>query len=164
MAFRRSTVRSRSAPPARRLRLLGFASQRSASRGASLLPRESSGDFSRRELSQAASPRRLLAPRPEARIIPGNFSRREGSRSQSPSGDSSRRDRKPLNSSYRVMISVASPRNIPMLATSVAVVRKMLDAVAGSAPSLRNVRGISAPEMPLTTQLPIIAMNTISAS
>ena len=38
-----------------------------------------------------------------------------------------------------------------MLATSVAVVRKMLEAVAGSKPSLRRVSGISAPESPLTS-------------
>ena len=40
-----------------------------------------------------------------------------------------------------------------MLTTSVAVVRKMLDAVAGSAPRRCSVSGTSAPEMPLTTQL-----------
>ena len=47
-----------------------------------------------------------------------------------------------------------------MLATSVAVVRKMLEAVAGSAPSFLSVSGMSAPERPLTTQLPIIATIT----
>ena len=51
-----------------------------------------------------------------------------------------------------------------MLATSVAVVRKMLEAVAGSAPSLRRVSGIIAPEMPLTMQLAVIAMQTTSPS
>jgi hypothetical protein len=50
-----------------------------------------------------------------------------------------------------------------MLATSVAVVRKMLDAVAGSAPNFRKISGIVAPETPLTMQLPIIARNTINA-
>ena len=50
-----------------------------------------------------------------------------------------------------------------MLATSVAVVRKMLEAVAGSAPRLRSVSGMSAPARPLTTQLAIIAANTTSA-
>ena len=51
-----------------------------------------------------------------------------------------------------------------MLTTSVAVVRKMLDAVAGSAPNLCSVSGTSAPEMPLITQLPIIASQVITAS
>ena len=45
-----------------------------------------------------------------------------------------------------------------MLATSVAVVKKMLDAVAGSAPNRRNISGMTAPAMPLTIQLPIMAM------
>ena len=39
-----------------------------------------------------------------------------------------------------------------MLQTSVAVVRKMLDAVAGSAPSRRRISGMSAPATPLTAQ------------
>ena len=55
------------------------------------------------------------------------------------------------------MNSVARPRNAPMLTTSVAVVRKMLDAVAGSAPSFFNTSGMVEPEMPLAAQLKIIA-------
>ena len=47
-----------------------------------------------------------------------------------------------------------------MLATSLAVVRKMLEAVAGSAPSFLSVSGISAPAMPLTVQRTIIETNT----
>jgi hypothetical protein len=39
-----------------------------------------------------------------------------------------------------------------MLTTSVAVVRKMLDAVAGSAPSFRSVKGMRAPAMPLSRE------------
>jgi hypothetical protein len=57
--------------------------------------------------------------------------------------------------------AVARPRKIPMLATSVAVVRKMLDAVAGSAPSRLSVIGIRAPDTPLITQLTVIAIATI---
>ena len=56
---------------------------------------------------------------------------------------------------------VASPRKHPMLAMSVAVVRKMLDAVAGSKPSFFKVNGIMAPATPLTTQLAIIASSKI---
>ena len=52
---------------------------------------------------------------------------------------------------------------MPMLATSVAVVRKMLEAVAGSAPSFFRARGIIAPEMPLMRQLAVIATKTIKA-
>lgn len=48
-----------------------------------------------------------------------------------------------------------------MLATSVVVVRKMLEAVAGSAPIFFNVMGTITPESPLIQQLPTIAMNTI---
>ena len=44
-----------------------------------------------------------------------------------------------------------------MLTTSVAVVRKMLEAVAGSAPRRCRVSGTSAPETPLTTHAPTIA-------
>ena len=39
-----------------------------------------------------------------------------------------------------------------MLVMSLAVVRKMLDAVAGSAPKRLSVSGISAPAMPLAVQ------------
>jgi hypothetical protein len=39
---------------------------------------------------------------------------------------------------------VARPSRVPILTTSVAVVRKILDAVAGSAPSFFNVRGTIA--------------------
>jgi hypothetical protein len=41
-----------------------------------------------------------------------------------------------------------------MLTTSVAVVRKILEAVAGSVPNFRSVIETNAPETPLTTQLP----------
>ncbi len=51
-----------------------------------------------------------------------------------------------------------------MLTTSVAVVRKMLEAVAGSAPRRLRASGITAPEMPLTTQLAVIAAITIRPS
>ena len=44
-----------------------------------------------------------------------------------------------------------------MLTTSVAVVRKMLDAVAGSAPSRFSASGTAAPATPDTAQLPAIA-------
>ena len=40
---------------------------------------------------------------------------------------------------------------MPMLTTSVAVVRKMLEAVAGSKPKRFSVSGTIAPEMPLAT-------------
>ena len=63
------------------------------------------------------------------------------------------------------MISQAArPRKSPMLTTSVAVVRKMLDAVAGSAPSRFSASGTAAPAMPDTAQLPAIAKNVIAAS
>ncbi len=62
------------------------------------------------------------------------------------------------------MRSVARPRNVPMLATSVAVVRKMLEAVAGSAPNLFKTNGISAPKTPLMRQLHVIAMSTMIES
>ena len=47
-----------------------------------------------------------------------------------------------------------------MLAMSVAVVRKILEAVAGSKPSFFSVSGIMAPATPLTTQLAIMASST----
>ena len=50
-----------------------------------------------------------------------------------------------------------------MLATSLAVVRKMLDAVAGSAPRRFSVSGIIAPAMPATVQLAVIATSTTQA-
>ena len=50
-----------------------------------------------------------------------------------------------------------------MLTTSVAVVRKMLDAVAGSAPKRFSVSGMIAPEMPLAMHEPIMARNTTKA-
>ena len=40
----------------------------------------------------------------------------------------------------------------------------MLDAVAGSAPRRLSASGTSAPEMPLTAQLPIIASVTTTPS
>src|ERR1700674_745384 len=60
--------------------------------------------------------------------------------------------------------TVASPSSSPMLATSVAVVTMMLEAVAGSAPRRFRASGTKAPEMPLTAQLPIIARNTATPS
>jgi len=47
-----------------------------------------------------------------------------------------------------------------MLATSVAVVKKMLEAVAGSAPIFLRPKGTKAPHTPLTTQLPVMARKT----
>ena len=47
-----------------------------------------------------------------------------------------------------------------MLTTSVAVVRKMLEAVAGSAPKRLSVNGTMAPQMPLATQLATSASHT----
>src|SRR5205085_2048295 len=55
---------------------------------------------------------------------------------------------------------VASKSNVPMLTTSVAVVRKMLDAVAGSKPKRFSVIGTSAPERPLAIQEKTIARKT----
>ena len=51
-----------------------------------------------------------------------------------------------------------------MLATLVAVVRKIDEASTGSAPSFLSTSGITAPQAPLTMQLPIIARNTTTAS
>ncbi len=51
-----------------------------------------------------------------------------------------------------------------MLTISVAVVRKMLEAVAGSAPSFFSPSGISAPDSPLVTQLATMARKTTNAS
>src|SRR5215204_3129398 len=48
---------------------------------------------------------------------------------------------------------VARTSSRPMLATSVAVVTKMLEAVAGSAPKRLRANGTIAPEMPLMAQL-----------
>ena len=59
---------------------------------------------------------------------------------------------------------VASPSSMPMLATSVAVVRKMLEAVAGSVPKRFNVSGTMAPEIPLMVQDPTIARKTTADS
>jgi hypothetical protein len=50
-----------------------------------------------------------------------------------------------------------------MLATSLAVVRKMLEAVAGSAPSRFSTIGISAPAIPDTVQAMTIARKTTEA-
>src|SRR5690606_35753919 len=61
-------------------------------------------------------------------------------------------------------IPLASERKSPMLTTSVAVVRKMLDAVAGSAPNLRKASGTKAPNKPLTVQEPIMARKTMIES
>ena len=57
---------------------------------------------------------------------------------------------------------VASPRKSPMLTTSVAVVRKMLEAVAGSAPRRCRIMGMTAPAAPLITQLPVMARKTMN--
>ena len=51
-----------------------------------------------------------------------------------------------------------------MLTTSVAVVRKMLDAVAGSAPRRFRPIGTAAPAVPDTAQLAVIATKVITAS
>ena len=59
---------------------------------------------------------------------------------------------------------VARPRKSPMLTTSVAVVRKMLEAVAGSAPNLRRTVGTITPQAPLTIQAPIMARKTMPPS
>src|SRR5205085_7048000 len=64
---------------------------------------------------------------------------------------------------YRTRI-VASPSSIPMLTTSVAVVRKMLEAVAGSKPKRLSVSGTMAPATPLAMHEPIIAISTTKAS
>ena len=48
---------------------------------------------------------------------------------------------------------VARPSSMPMLTTSVAVVRKIAEAVAGSKPKRLSVRGTRAPEMPLAGRL-----------
>jgi len=58
----------------------------------------------------------------------------------------------------------ASPSSRPILTTSVAVVRKMLEAVAGSVPKRLSVSGTMAPEMPLMVQAPTIARKTTIAS
>ena len=50
-----------------------------------------------------------------------------------------------------------------MLATSVAVVKKILDAVQGSAPSRFKTNGMNAPERPLIMQLAIIATKVTKA-
>lgn len=60
--------------------------------------------------------------------------------------------------------TVANPNSSPMLTTSVAVVRKMLEAVAGSKPRRFSVSGTRAPDNPLMTQLPIIASTTTNPS
>ena len=52
----------------------------------------------------------------------------------------------------------------PMLDTSVSVVTMMLEAVAGSAPRRFSTSGTTAPEMPDSQQLPIIAIITTSPS
>ena len=55
------------------------------------------------------------------------------------------------------MSQVARARKKPMLKMSVTVVRKMLEAVAGSAPRRRRMRGIHAPAILETMQLVTIA-------
>src|SRR4026207_169322 len=58
---------------------------------------------------------------------------------------------------------VARPSSIPMLTTSVAVVRKMLEAVAGSKPKRFNVSGTIAPEMPLAEAAPRVGVGAAAA-
>ena len=58
---------------------------------------------------------------------------------------------------------VARKSITPMLTTSVPVVRKMLDAAAGSAPSFLRVTGTNAPINPLTMQLAIMETKIIIA-
>ena len=60
--------------------------------------------------------------------------------------------------------ALANPSNSPMLMTSVAVVRNMLEAVAGSAPNFLRKSGISVPNIPLAIQLPIMASTTTMLS
>ena len=50
-----------------------------------------------------------------------------------------------------------------MLTQSVAVVRKMLEAVAGSKPNFLSTSGIVTPEIPLTMQLAVMATKTVNA-
>ena len=58
---------------------------------------------------------------------------------------------------------VARKSITPMLTTSVPVVRKMLEAAAGSAPHLLRNTGTNAPMIPLTMQLAIIETKIIIA-
>ena len=58
---------------------------------------------------------------------------------------------------------VARKSITPMLTTSVPVVRKMLDAAAGSAPHLLRNKGINAPINPLTIQLASMETKIIMA-
>ena len=51
-----------------------------------------------------------------------------------------------------------------MLTMSVAVVKKMLDAVAGSAPKRFSVSGTMAPEIPLIVHAPVMARNPTIAT
>ena len=59
--------------------------------------------------------------------------------------------------------SVASPSSMPLLTISVAVVKKILDAVAGSAPNRFSISGTIAPEMPLMVHAPTIAVQKLEA-
>ena len=59
--------------------------------------------------------------------------------------------------------NLARERKIKKPKTSVAVVRKILEATAGSAPSFFNRTGTVKPKMPPTIKLPIIAIKTITA-
>ena len=58
---------------------------------------------------------------------------------------------------------VARKSITPMLTTSVPVVRKMLDAAAGSAPSFLRVTGTNAPIIPLIIQLASMETKIIRA-
>ena len=58
---------------------------------------------------------------------------------------------------------VARKSITPMLTTSVPVVRKMLDAAAGSAPHFLRKTGTNAPINPLTTQLASMETKIIMA-
>src|SRR5678815_4105437 len=62
------------------------------------------------------------------------------------------------------IIQVARPRNTARVVTSVMVVRTILDAFAGSAPSRLRNSGIEAPNIPLTRQLPTIERKTTTLS
>ncbi len=67
-----------------------------------------------------------------------------------------------LNVIYNIM-TVASASNKPMLTISVAVVRNIVEAVTGSVPKRRSVRGTMTPITPLIMQAPSIANNTTTA-
>src|SRR5256712_13856006 len=66
-------------------------------------------------------------------------------------------------SSCQRISTVASHRNIPILTISVAVVRKMLEAVAGSAPGFFNPTRSRAPGSPLVPPLGTMSQQATNA-